>query len=412
MKRVMTGNRIEVERSEEEKTAKIPPVHELEPINELSGKLSQQTEEDKLMRSVLENDKETIDKGKLISDSINQGVGSLVPDIMFEQFVKNYGIAKKLYGPSIIRWVSGYDSDYVQKNIRIPEFRKELKKQMEERLKKLRQDKLIGRDGIITKKGFELASLVLYVEELDNLVPKGVFGEKIQKKHFIYGSKDEYRNYQKGDRYRDIALKRTVKRAIIRGRRELSQDDLVVFDRKKRGATTIVYAIDSSASMRGQKLEKAKKAGIALAFKACEEKDKVGLLAFGSEVKTEIIPTDNFSELLKEITKIRASTQTDFVKSIKKAIELFPDKNDVTKHLLLLTDAMPTVGKEPEKQTLEAVCKARDQGITISLVGVGLDAKGKKLAEKIAERGDGKIYIVKDLDDVDKIVLEDYYSLA
>ena len=44
---------------------------EREDIEELSGKLSFQKVEKKLMHSVLENDKETIDKGKLIRATIN-----------------------------------------------------------------------------------------------------------------------------------------------------------------------------------------------------------------------------------------------------------------------------------------------------------------------------------------------------
>ena len=40
-------------------------IHEKDEIEELTGKLSFQTIEKKLMHSVLENDKETIEKGKL-----------------------------------------------------------------------------------------------------------------------------------------------------------------------------------------------------------------------------------------------------------------------------------------------------------------------------------------------------------
>ena len=78
-------------------------IHEKEEIEELTGKLSQQQEENKLMRSVLENDKDTIDKGKLISDSINQGLNSFTPDLIYQQLVKNYSMAKHIFGPSIRR---------------------------------------------------------------------------------------------------------------------------------------------------------------------------------------------------------------------------------------------------------------------------------------------------------------------
>ena len=101
---------------------------EFSQAEELSGKLAFQQLEDKLMHSVLENDKKVIDTGKLISDVINQGMSSFTPDLMFEQLVKNYTLAKQIYGESIIRLVSGYEPDYVKKNIGIPEFQRELKK--------------------------------------------------------------------------------------------------------------------------------------------------------------------------------------------------------------------------------------------------------------------------------------------
>ena len=75
---------------------------------EISGKLTFQQLEDKFMHSVLENDKKIIDNGKLISDAISQGMSSFSPDLMFEQLVKSYTIAKPIYGESIIRLFFGY----------------------------------------------------------------------------------------------------------------------------------------------------------------------------------------------------------------------------------------------------------------------------------------------------------------
>jgi len=114
-------------------------------------------------------------------------------------------------------------------------------------------------------------------------------------------------------------------------------------------------------------------------------------------------------ELLRKLSEIRASMETDISKSINKAVELFP-KYD-TKHLILLTDALPTKGLIPENETLQAVSKARSEKITISLVGINLDNKGLELAKKITELGQGKLYKVTDLENVDKIVLEDYAAI-
>ena len=383
---------------------------ELSKAEELHGKLAFQQLEDKFMHSVLENDKKVIDSGKLISDAINQGMSSFSPDLMFEQLVKNYTLAKQIYGESIIRLVSGYEPDYIKKNIGIPEFQRELKDKIQEKIQQLKDDGFVEKDNSLSEKGIELASLVMYFEELDKIVPKGMIGEKISKKTFIYGEKENSRTYKKGDRYRDIALKKAIKLAIRRSHKNFDTKDLQVYEKQSKGQTYIIYALDASGSMKGKKIEACKRAGIALAYKAINERDKVGLIVFGSDVKEFIEPTLDFTHLLKEITRIKASKETDIASTLKKSIEMFP-RDDITKHLILITDALPTKGETPEKSTLEEASTARSRGITISLIGINLDEKGKKLAEKVVELGGGRLYIVKNLENVDQIVLEDYYSV-
>jgi len=379
-------------------------------IEELQGKLKFSGVDEKLMHSVVENDKEKINEGRTITEAINQGIHAFTPDLLFDKFVQNYSFAEKLYGKRLLQYLSGYDPDYIEKNIRIPEFARELKKKIEEGIQKLRKDKLIDKDGNITDKGIDLASLILYMEELDHIIPKGGFGERVHKKASHYGAKEDSKAYKKGDRYRDISIKKSVKTAIRRRHDKLEVEDLRVYERESKGQIYIVYGMDASGSMKGKKIEVSKKAGIALAYKAIDNKDKVGLIVFGKEIKKELDPSLDFGSILREITKVRAAAETNIVGMIKKAVEMFPSK-DVTKHLILLTDALPTIGKNPEEETLKAVSAAIANNISVSLVGIGLDDKGKKLAEKITELGEGRLYIVRDLEEIDKIVLEDYYSV-
>ena len=67
--------------------------------------------------------------------------------------------------------------------------------------------------------------------------------------------------------------------------------------------------------------------------------------------------------------------------------------------------------ENPEKEVLDEVANAKNAKVTISVVGINLDEKGKKFAERIVELGQGKLYICKDIEELDQIVLEDYYNL-
>lgn len=377
---------------------------------ELSGKLSLHDVEDKLMHSVLENDKETISDGKLISEAINQGIGSFVPDMIYEQLVKDYRLTERIYGDAIIRELTGYDPDFIEKNINVPEFRKEIKEKIKKKVKDLKKKKYIDTEGI-TDLGLKLASLVMYTQELDHLVLRGYHGSKEYKKDFLYGERKNIRAFRKGDRYRDIAIRKTLKTATRRSRSAITAEDLRVSERKNKGAVNIIYAIDASGSMKGKKIETAKKAGISLAFNAITNRDKVGLVVFGSEIDKSIKPTNDFVKILREIVSIRSSGQTDLAKMITNASTLFPEGN-ATKHLIILSDALPTVGGDPENHTLKACSLARNNNITISVAGIKLSKEGRKLAEEMTTMCSGKLYNVKDLENVDRIILEDYYSYA
>lgn len=362
------------------------------------------------MSSVLENDKETVEDGKLLEESINQGVGSFTPDIMFAQMCQNYKHAKKLYGETLLKAVSGYDDKYLERNMNVPEFRKELEKKIKHKVDDLQKKGFINKEGEITNRGMELASLVLYASELDIITPIGVRGERVHKERSHYGGKGDTHPYKKGERFKDVDVKKSIKTALRRGRDKLQIEDLKVHERQSKGEVNIIYAIDSSGSMRGDKIGTCKKAGVALCWQAIQNKDKVGLVVFGETVTDVVYPTKDFQTLLRSLTNIKASKETNISHSIEKSIELFP-KNG-TKHLMVLTDGLPTTGEDPQQETLQACSQAASAGITISIVGINLDSDGAELAQKMVEIGSGKLYAVSNLDDVDRIVLMDYHSYA
>ncbi len=365
--------------------------------------------DDGLSHSIVEGKKERVQQGMILDSSLNQGLFSFNADMMFENLVKDYTNSERIYGESLLRIASGSDKNALKKNIRFPEFQRELKNKLKQTEQDLQDEGFIDDEGKITEKGFSLASVVLYMQELDDLRAKGL-GEKKSKKAMIYGEKGNVRNFKKHDRYKDIAIKSSVRKALRRGHKKLESGDLQVFERDSRGKIYIIYGLDASGSMKGKKIELCKRAGIALAYKAIDEMDNVGLLVFGSEVEDAVYPTTDFSQFIKAIVKIRPMKQTNIALTIERAIEMFPREN-LTKHLVLITDAVPTVGDDPNKNTLNLVERASAYGITISVIGIDLNKEGTELAKRIVEIGSGRLYVVKDLENLDRIVLEDYYSL-
>ncbi len=362
-----------------------------------------------LSHSLIEGNKDRIDQGMMIDSSTSQGLFAFNPDMMFEQLVKDFNTAEKIYGETFLRLVSGEGTSNLKKKIKFPEFQRMLKKKLQQEFEKMKDEGLTDDDGKYTEKGLELSSLVTYMQELDDLRAKGL-GVKKSKQMQVYGEKENTRKYRKHDRFQDLALKQSVKQAIRRGHATLEVEDLRVFEKESKGKIFLIYAVDASGSMKGQKISICKRAGIALAYKAIEEQDKVGLLVFGSEIEDVVYPTTDFAQFLRALAKVRAKKKTDIAVTIRKAMEMFPSEN-VTKHLILLTDAVPTIGQDPRQNTLMLVEQAAALGITISVIGVGIDEEGVELARKITEIGNGRLYIVRNLENLDRIVLEDYYAL-
>ena len=46
------------------------------------------------------------------------------------------------------------------------------------------------------------------------------------------------------------------------------------------------------------------------------------------------------------------------------------------------------------------------------MIGINLDDKAAEFAKKMVEIGEGKLYMVREVEELDKIVLEDYYSIS
>lgn len=379
-----------------------------EMAEELSGKLRKDNRDDKLLHSKLNVDKDKIEKAKVLNDAINNNISSFTPDLTFEQMVNNYSSAKKLLGETLIRELTGYEPGYIDKNINIPEFKREIKERIKQNIDNLKKEGLLDKDGFITDEAYDYAALSMLSEELDKLEGKGLLGENESKKKNVYGERQDIRLFRRGDRFKDIELKQTAKKAIRRGHLSITKDELVSSERKAVGKINVIYAIDSSGSMKGEKIKVAKKAGIALAYKAIKNRDSAGLIVFGSKIDKKIEPGKDFFFLAKNMFNIKTSGETDMSLAIDEAIKLFKNSKE-TNHIIMLTDVLQTKGKKPEKEVLEKTSIAANQKISISIVGINLNQKGEQLAKKICDISKGTLYNVKSLDGVDSIILEDYY---
>lgn len=385
-------------------------VEEFSKAEELSGSPGRDPEKQGLMHTVLDADSDAIDLGNMVMHAVNNGVSMFTPEMAMSKLVNNFKEAERLYGETMIRQLTGYDARYVEKNVRIPEFRRLIEENIKQNIDGLKRDGVLGAQGAITDQALELATVVLAVQELEHLHARGVLGERVHRKRSVSGSREETTRYT-DEPYHLLNVQQSIKVAVRRGHARLLADDLRAHRRAARGRTDVVYGIDVSGSMKGEKLAAAKRAGVALAYKAIRSGDKVGLVVFGKEVEARIAPTRSFDALLSRIARLRAGSETDLAASIRSGMRLFPASSD-RQHMILLTDALPTVGADPDALVLQAASEAAAAQVSVSIVGIGLDERGEALARRIVDITHGRLLVVKDVDDLDIVVLEEYGRLA
>ncbi len=378
---------------------------------QLDGNLESNLEDEHLAHSVVDVDMDDIDEGMLVDAAFNNNRGTFMPDMMFKDMVRNFKNAEKLYGQTFIRQVSGYDPRYIQNNIKVPEFQKELQRNMETKAKELQDKGLMKKSGKFTDEALLTAALFLIEEEFEKTEGKTTdVGEQVHFAAQTLGEKSDTRPFKKGDPFKDISMKTTLAKAIRRGRRHIIEQDLESHQREARQKLNIIYALDTSGSMKGKKLSLAKRAGVALANRALKDRNNVGLVLFDQELNKKVAPTNDLLTIVRPLVDIVPGYETDIALAIHESAELLRDAKGL-KHIVLLTDGVHTTSKRGKKAVIGQVLQAAAQDISITIVGIHLDEEGVELAREIVDASNGKLLAANSADELGGLVIADYMSL-
>jgi len=156
------------------------------------------------------------------------------------------------------------------------------------------------------------------------------------------------------------------------------------FEADEIAAKDVVFVLDTSGSMKGEKIAQAKKA-LAFCVNALADKDRFNILPFG-------ISVDRFSRDLSDATatnrgmaaefidRIQANGGTNIDAALQAALAMRSD-DERPFVIVFLTDGMPTVGETQPEKILAGVQKLNKAGTRIFSFGVGYDVNAKLLDE-------------------------------
>lgn len=177
----------------------------------------------------------------------------------------------------------------------------------------------------------------------------------------------------------------------------------------------VVLAIDTSNSMREPKkwwgytyerLKNAKKAAKSftdILLKDSKNKVRVAVVGFGDIAYTKADLTSDKKVINKAIDSLKLTGATYTQDALKMADRILENGNADQKKIVLLSDGVPTFGYSngerigsgsevtyPIKKALYSEADTiKKKGISITTVGIGVDATGKSILERVAEDSGG-----------------------
>ncbi|WP_148688475.1 AAA family ATPase [Methanopyrus sp. SNP6] len=367
-------------------------------------------------RRYVEGEPEYVFAARVLRQLLNRGVEYIRPDQLAESLVTSAAYVKGKYGRRFIEEITGWSYDEIASQQHDYSLIDELEEEIRKRLEVLQELGFVRpsyQGGVsLTLKGRELAAFSALIEELEAF--EGTeFGHHAAKRLSERGTggRGYPREYRRGDPYTNLDVRGSLRTAVRRGRREILPEDLRSFDREEEVGLDIVYVIDTSGSMSGDRIDAAKRAAIALAHFSVKAGDRVGIVGFNTKAKIIVDITSDVEGIITKVMSLKPGGATDIGEAIRVGTELFrrcgrPDRDW---HMILLTDGVPTKGEpDPETKALSEATAASRMGVTISVIGIKLPEEGIRLIEHIAGISGGRSHHITDPEELTLVTLNEY----
>ena len=253
--------------------------------------------------------------------------------------------------------------------------------------------------------------------------------------------KSEIRRYRRGDVFRDISLRHTIRRIMRKGKavEDINYTDLRAFEKRPSNQLDIAVCVDISASMKeGGKLRYAKMAVAELCRAAIEKHDRVGVVAFSNLGDVMVPLTDKLTPLLEATMHMRSKQFTNIGNGLSTARRMLQkNRKENPKYIILITDGEPNAALSDDiegsdyysriaefsrgtsmetkralgaQHALREACRTSREHIKISVVYIAPQTDGvdesERVAREIARIGNGRFQLVRAIEHLPLEALE------
>lgn len=185
-------------------------------------------------------------------------------------------------------------------------------------------------------------------------------------------------------------------------------------DDDEKVAKTVVFVVDRSGSMSGEKMEQAKDAA-KFVLNNLREGDLFNIVAYDSEIETFRPELEKFNDQTRKsalafVDGLFAGGSTNIDGALKRALGMLADTDRPT-YMLFLTDGLPTTGETGETAIVKNCQQANDVRARIFAFGVGYDVNSR-LLDKLARENHGLSQYVRPNEDIEASVSALYRKIG
>jgi Ca-activated chloride channel family protein len=183
---------------------------------------------------------------------------------------------------------------------------------------------------------------------------------------------------------------------------------------EERKPASLTFVIDISGSMDLENRLGLVKQSLQLLVERLRPTDTVSIVVYGSNAYVALTPTsgEDRQRILDTIYSLRTDGATNAEAGLRLGYQLAYQamRPGAINRVILCSDGVANVGETGPEAILESIRGYADTGITLTTVGFGMGNFNDVLMEQLADNGDGHYAYIDDLDEAQKLFVEDLTS--
>ncbi len=178
-----------------------------------------------------------------------------------------------------------------------------------------------------------------------------------------------------------------------------------------RPAMNLVFVIDKSGSMEGERMQLVKDA-LELVIDQLKEDDTLGLVTFDSHghVLQESIPVRERYKLRRAVRSLSTGGSTNAGEGLALGYEMIEQVFDPKRinRVILASDGVANTGETDQQRILADVRSRAEAEVDLTTLGVGMGNHNDVFLEQLADQGDGSCHYLDDFAEAKRVLVDDF----